>query len=130
MRLLPLFALLACGAKDPEPAPTTFTEVRDELLLKSCALSSCHGSGTGDLSFDAAAPDAVYSALVDVPSAGAPGFTLVVPGDPDNSYLVMKLEAHADIVDDPMPPPFGLLDQDPEMVDRVRSWIADGAPDN
>lgn len=124
-----LLALLLVGCAG-EPEPATFTEVRDDLLLKSCALSSCHGSGTGDLTLSADAPEDVHGALVDVDAVGVPTLKLVKPGDPDNSYLVMKLEGHADIVDDPMPPPSGLLDQDPEMVERVRSWIANGAKDD
>ncbi|MEQ1507146.1 MAG: hypothetical protein ABMB14_33265 [Myxococcota bacterium] len=100
----------------------TFAEIRDEILVPSCGFSSCHGSGTGDLTISADGD--VYAALVDVPSVGSPGETLVVPGDPDASYLVAKLEGAAGIEGDPMPAPSGL---DPAEVDRIRAWIAAGA---
>ena len=126
MRHAALFPLLmACGQQ-----PATFTEVNDDLLSTSCALSSCHGSGTGELTLTADDPKGNFDALVGVASDQLPDLQRVKPGDPDNSYLVMKLEGHADIVDDAMPPPSGLLDSDPDLVDRVRSWIEDGAKNN
>ncbi len=131
MRWIPVaVGLIASSACKEEPA--TFTEVRDDILLNSCALSSCHGKGTGDLTLDPDNPDTIYDAIVGVASTQNPDIQLVKPGDPDNSYLVMKLEASADITGegDPMPPPFGMLERDPETVERVRSWIEDGAKNN
>ena len=40
-----------------------------------------------------------YQQLVGRASLGKPGATLVIPGDPDNSYIVKKLEGASDIVD-------------------------------
>lgn len=120
--------LTACG-----PPPATFTEVRDELLVTSCALSSCHGGGTGDLTMSADDPGAIYGALVDVPSVHDPAILRVKPGDPDNSFLIQKLEgthANANEDNEAMPPPLGLADRDPEMIERVRSWIENGAPND
>lgn len=119
---------LAVGCGEP---PATFDEVRDEVLLTSCALSSCHGAGTGELTISADDPDAIYDVLVDVPSVHDPSIPRVKPGDPDGSFLVQKLEGtHANRGEDneAMPPPSGLLESDPEAVARVRSWIEDGAP--
>ena len=140
LRMIVLASLLAFCGCGPAPEPVTFTEVRDDLLLLSCALSSCHGTGTGDLTLDAEDPGAVYAALVGVASSERPELNLVEPGDPDNSYLVMKLEQAEAVTApgtgteveqlDPVPPPFSLLGSDPDMVDRVRAWIEDGATDN
>jgi hypothetical protein len=56
-----------------------------------------------------------YQSLIGRPSVGRPGATIVIPGDPDNSYLVKKLEGHADIAG--------------QMV-VIRRWIRDGAANN
>ena len=119
--------LLAVGCADKggdSGAAPTFTQVYDQVLQPSCAFSTCHGSsnGSGDFGFTDAA--GAYAALLDVESLDSPGSVRVVPGDPDSSYLMAKLEAAAGIVGDPMPPPSGL------EVDRaalVRDWIAAGA---
>ena len=50
-----------------------------------------------------------YNNLVNVPSRGKAGATLVIPGDPDNSYLIQKLEGRSDIAGSRMPlngPPY------------------------
>lgn len=120
-----LLALSACAGKDADTAsPATFTEVRDEVLLPSCGFSSCHGSGTGGLTLD---EEGSYDALVNAESVGKPGAILVIPGDPDGSYLVHKLEGGPDIVDDQMPPGGSM---DDATIAAVRSWIEAGAADD
>lgn len=67
-----------------------------------------------------------YATLVGRPSTRRPGATFVVPGDPDNSYLIHKLEGRADIVGARMPiggPPF--LTDGQMLV--IRRWIQSGA---
>ena len=123
--------LVACGGDDPGTTPTppevapTFTEVRDDILVPSCGLSTCHGAAAGGLQLDEATTAAD---LVDVDSALSPGDILVIANDPDNSYLMRKLEDDTSIVGQLMPPPFGGLE--PERIEIIRAWIADGAPDN
>ena len=54
------------------------------------------------------------------------GLERVTPCDPDNSYLVWKLEDNPGIQGSRMPrPPFSALPQ--SEIDRVRAWIAAGA---
>ncbi len=52
----------------------------------------------------------------------------VKPGDPANSYLVQKLEGAAGITGERMPLGGPFLDQ--ATIDKVKSWIASGAPNN
>lgn len=110
---------------DPPPAPT-FTRVRAEVLLPSCALSSCHGKARGAPGGlrlgNAPGPD--HAELVDVPATLAEGEVLVIPGDPDRSYLVRKIEDAADIVGQSMPPGVTLSAEHKQLV---RDWIAAGA---
>ena len=70
-----------------------------------------------------------YSQLVGRASVGKPGATLVIPGDPDNSYLVKKLEGTADIVGLRMPRNNGPFLSEGQML-VIRKWIQDGAPNN
>lgn len=119
--LLIALSLSACGGGKVDP---TFTNVRDEVLLPTCGFSTCHGAGTGGLTLDEAG---AYDALVDVDSTGSPGNTLVIPGDPDNSYLVRKLEGGPDIAGDQMPPGGQIAD---DQLQLVRDWIEAGAQDD
>jgi hypothetical protein len=71
----------------------------------------------------------VYAALVNKPSSFKPGAILVVPGDPENSYLYQKLVGTSGIVGLRMPrngPPY-LTDGQIEVIER---WIEEGAKNN
>lgn len=122
--------LLACAAGDDTGdsdsafAPT-LTTVQAEVFDKSCAFSTCHGDGggSGNLSLT---PGVSLANLVGVAADGDPTRTRVIPGDPDNSYLVSKLEDAEGIVGDVMPP----VPLESERVELVREWIAQGAQDN
>jgi hypothetical protein len=70
-----------------------------------------------------------YQALLGRPSTGKAGATLVVPGDPDNSYLVKKLEGSADIVGQRMPRGNGPFLTSGQML-VLRQWIREGAANN
>ena len=60
---------------------------------------------------------------------GKPGATRVIPDDPDNSYIVHKLEGAADIVGERMPRGTGPFLTEGQML-VIRQWIKDGAPNN
>ncbi|MCA9695263.1 MAG: hypothetical protein KC636_37135 [Myxococcales bacterium] len=87
---------------------------------------SCHFllmNGTmiaDDLNLDAPS----MANLVDVPAAQLPTMSLVTPGDPDNSYLWLKLQdtyLEAGGSGDPMPQVgFPLDDAD---LDKIEQWI-------
>jgi hypothetical protein len=73
--------------------------------------------------------DFAYDQLVNVPSRNKPGAIRVVPGDPENSYLVHKVEGRPGIVGNRMPnngPPF--LSSGQILI--LRRWIEIGAPRN
>ena len=70
-----------------------------------------------------------YARLVGVSSVERPGVLRVAPGDPDNSYLVHKLEGGPNIVGTRMPRGTGPYLTDGQMR-VIRRWIAQGAANN
>jgi hypothetical protein len=63
---------------------------------------------------------------VGVASAAKPDAVRVIPGDPDNSYLVRKLEGGPNIVGERMPRTGGPYLTDGQML-VIRQWIRRGA---
>ncbi len=108
----------------------TLTQIQAQLFTPIC--SGCHNGSnppTGAL------PGAqnltignAFANLVSVPSKEVPALLRVKPGDPANSYLIQKLEGSAGIQGARMPLGGPFLDQ--AAIDRVKTWIASGAPNN
>lgn len=129
--------LAACSSQQSEqaskqgaPAPvqaagTLFQAEIVPMLTTSCA--SCHltGAEAGNMSL---VPDNVIASLVGVKAAGAPSQTRVLPGKPDESYLVMKLEGtHIEHGGSGARMPFGAPPLSPEKIAKLRQWISEGA---
>ena len=113
----------------PQPmGPATFTEIA-QFMGQNCSISGCHGAtGTQpiqkpqNLSTSASA----YAALVNVRAAGEPVFLRVQPGNPDSSYLIIKLEGRNNV--GLAMPPGGSIGA--ARISRWRAWIAAGALNN
>jgi hypothetical protein len=110
----------------------TFASIQSDIFATTDSANrrrcrDCHTSigraPAGGLSLD---PEVAYSQLVNVPSVRKPGAIRVIPGDPDGSYLVQKLEGAADILGARMPLNSMFLTDG--QVKIVRRWIAIGAP--
>ena len=105
------------------PLIPDLTSIQANVFTPIC--TKCH-SGAGapqGLQLDAAHS---YSLLVGVPSAEQPNLLRVKAGDPDNSYIIRKLEGGPGIVGVQMPadgPPY--LPQ--ATINVIRSWITNGA---
>lgn len=92
--------------------------------------SGCHTGPTGVVlpgGMDLSTADASYDALVGaggvgVPSIQEPTIMRVLPGDPDNSYLIQKMEGNA--ATGSVMPPSGMLA--PATIAEIRQWITDG----
>lgn len=106
------------------PASLYETEI-GPLLQANCATCHLTGAEAGEMSL---VPAKAIASLVNVDAVGAKGLKRVVPGDPDKSYLVMKLEGtqgeHGGIGTQM---PFGAAPLAPAQIARVRQWIKDGA---
>lgn len=123
---------LAGPTPDLEP---TFTAIKRDVFQTTdtagrTACVTCHTSaGRPPAAGLSLQPDVAYGNLVNVPSSRKPGAIRVIPGDPDTSYLIQKVEGHPNIAGARMPqngPPYLTSGQ----ILILRRWIELGARDN
>lgn len=114
-----------CGAK--RPFSPTLTCIQQVVFTPTCAVSGCHLNPGAQQNLDLSAGMA-WSNAVGIPSAEMPALNRVTAGDPDNSYLIMKLEGNPSILGDRMPEGGPFLSQ--AEINVIRQWILDGALDN
>lgn len=114
------WAVLALGVVACGP-PAKLSEVETEVFKKSCAFTSCHtgASPAGGLNLEGR----TFDKLVNVQAASKT--VLVVPGKPDQSFLLTKLNG---AMGNPVMPPDAPLE--PARLEMVRAWIANGAKDD
>ena len=112
------------GAPEFPPTDITLGQITTEIFAASCAFPGCHagGSPSGNLSLEA---DFVAGELIGVASNQVPDLKRVDPGNPDGSYLLMKVRGTEGIANSQMPLGGTLTDAQIEMI---REWIAGGAP--
>lgn len=72
--------------------------------------------------------DVAFDQLVNVAARGKPGAIRLVPGNPDTSYIVQKLEGTSGIAGQRMPLNGPFLTDGQILI--LRRWIALGAPRN
>jgi hypothetical protein len=125
------------GLSDPTPdtrtitvtggQAATFTMVQEQIFNPSCARSGCHGNGSSSagLNLD---PENAYDEIVNVPSLQRESLDRIEPGEPEISYLWLKVTDDPSINGSRMPPSGSGLSQD--LLDLLRSWIEAGAPNN
>jgi hypothetical protein len=111
----------------PVTVPNYSSDVRGVWTLGGC--TSCHGtSGSGGLNLTPTTPTALVNVTANAScSPAAPA--RVVPGDPDNSVLIRKMEGTSCGSRMPQNNPNYFI-TNPGLVVRVRSWILAGAPEN
>ena len=127
-----LFAmLLVAGCEhadplDPNRLEPTLSSIQANIFNLNCTFSGCHVGGSpvlpGVMNLRAGQ---AYANIVNVPSLERANLLRVAPGDPENSYLVMKIEGRAG-----PRMPLNLPALSAEEIAVIRQWIADGAPDN
>ncbi len=110
------------GASTFEP---TYEDIALSFLEPLCA--DCHGGGAPSTGLDVTFERA-FQEMVDVPSVQRPDLDLIEPGDPDNSYLIIKLEGGDEMLGRLMPR--GRPARPPEEIEIIRTWIANGARRN
>jgi hypothetical protein len=111
----------------PSEMGATLDEIQAEVFTPTCSVSGCHTGPMGDTlpqGMDLTNADASFANLVGVASIQEPELSRVAAGDPDNSYLIHKLEGTASEGEQM---PFGGPPLDQDLIDSIRQWIADGA---
>jgi len=99
----------------------SWRSIQDNVFTPICTVCHINNSAPENLQLDEANS---YVMLVNVPSAQQQSLMRVAPGDPDNSYLIHKLEGTA-VSGSQMPQGGPALPQ--ATIDMVRQWISDGA---
>jgi hypothetical protein len=119
------------------PSPNlqpTFASIRTEIfettdLAGRTSCITCHTDQGRNPAGGLSLRGDPYVTLVNRPSVRKAGAVLVVPGDPDASYLIHKLEGRSDILGLRMPlagPPYLTAGQ----ILVLRRWIEIGAPND
>jgi uncharacterized protein (TIGR03118 family) len=111
-------------------AAVTLTQLQTQVFTPLC--SGCHNGsqpaggplpGSQDLT-----AGHTFSSIVGVHSIEQPTLMRVQPNDPDNSYLIHKVEGATGITGARMPLGGPALSQ--STIDQIRSWISSGAQNN
>jgi len=136
--LLVLLAAVGCGkVKSPtEPLPGTpggteaftFSQLQAQIFSQRCAKAGCHAASAASAGL-VLEPGVSYGLLVGHPSTEVGSLNRVEPGDPDRSYIILKLRGDPRIVGERMPrdgPPYLTDDQ----IAGIAAWIRAGAPNN
>jgi hypothetical protein len=113
----------------PPPPPAgfgpSFSAIQANVFTPDCATSGCHAGGGAAAGLNLEAANS-YAMLVGIQSGQDAGLQRVEAGDPDNSYLIQKLEGTAS-AGQQMPPGAPLPQAE---IDVIRQWISDGAIDD
>lgn len=107
----------------PQGLEPTLDSIQQNIFTPSCATAGCHITGSPPFGLDLSEGNA-YANLVNIASGQFSTLDLVEPGDPDNSYLIRKLEAQGSGALMPLgrPP----LPQDEIAI--IRQWITELSP--
>ncbi|MFQ5529889.1 MAG: hypothetical protein ACE5FP_06005 [Gemmatimonadota bacterium] len=113
------------GGGGPPPLAPTLTAIQANVFTAICI--QCHTGAASPLGL-ALDEGVSRDNLVGVASVELPAVLRVDPGNPDDSYIVWKIEGRAGIAGARMP--LGLPPLTTEQIDAIRGWIQAGAPDN
>ena len=121
--------LIACSDESTEPVigeiEPTFSDIYTKVISVKCATSGCHVSTHPNL--DMSTKMLAYTNLFNKPSSQSLDY--IEPGEPDNSYLYIKITDDSPPAGLRMPrtgPPY-LSD---EVISTIREWIVAGALNN
>jgi hypothetical protein len=112
---------LGSGGSNGGPLVAEFSSIQEHVFTPICTACHAGGGAPQGLRLDSANS---YDLLVGVPSTEVGSILRVKPGDPNNSYLVQKLEGHASVG---AQMPFGGPPLPSETIAVIRQWITDGA---
>ncbi|MEZ4699056.1 MAG: hypothetical protein R2834_01900 [Rhodothermales bacterium] len=113
---------------EPEPLPQApaLADIQTSVFSVSCAVQGCHAGANAIMGLDLS-EGLSHANIVNVPSVESPDLMLVKPGDPDNSYLVAKIEGSALVKAGTFRMPLGREPLSDDVIQAVREWIEAGA---
>jgi len=128
---LPMLCLPDRDASPCDDVTSTFDQIQRHVITPGCGRDTCHNTSqpAHQLSL---APGESHAALVgvapfNVPASNA-GKLRVDPGNPDNSFLLDKLQGKLDSFEGERMP-FGLRPLKKTHIRLIEDWIAAGAPE-
>lgn len=122
-------AAIACSSSTPAPtsdAPEpTLQSIQAKVFGPKCASAGCHHIDLPKASVSLANEELSYRSLVnqppDDPALRSKYPARVVPGDPDRSFLIRKLEGPSS--GEGLRMPQGMPPLDAETIAAIRKWI-------
>jgi hypothetical protein len=114
------------GPSMSSPLSADFESIQENIFTPICSVCHAGASAPEGLRLDAANS---YNLLVGVPSTEVPSVLRVKPGDPDNSYIIQKLQGHAAVgaqMPDGCPTTQPCLSA--AQIGFIQQWITNGAP--
>jgi hypothetical protein len=112
---------LTCASDVSIDSPP-LVRVRGEIDQVCSNADGCHGSGAGNMGLT---PGNEFQAMINVASSEMPSLKRVLPGDPEHSYVYMKVACEGGIDGQCMPLSSGF---DPRIKQMFHDWIEAGAP--
>jgi methionine-rich copper-binding protein CopC len=114
---------ISSGGTTGGPVTADFQSIQANVFTPICSVCHIGASAPEGLQLDAAHS---YNLLVGVPSNEQPSLLRVKAGDPDNSYMVHKIEGLAGITGGQMP--LGETPLPQATINAIRQWVTNGAP--
>jgi hypothetical protein len=117
-----------------DPSTISFASNIQPIYTRSCAVGGCHDGATRAQNLDLST-GAAYSQTVKRRSTQQ-NLNLILPGKPDDSYLIRKIEGGPNITgvlmpqDCPATPRNGAICLSPDDIQAVRTWVLACAPQN
>ena len=136
-----VFAAAGCDEKLSEfagPTPNltpTFSAIQRDIFSAPdstgrAACTGCHNAQNARFAANLNLADSsAYAQLVNAASSNKAGAVRVIPGNPEDSYLIHKIEGRPGIVGQRMPRTAGPF-LTPNQVTIIRRWIQEGAQNN
>ncbi|HUK02524.1 MAG TPA: Ig-like domain-containing protein [Steroidobacteraceae bacterium] len=113
---------ISAGGGASEPLTPDFQSIQDNVFTPICTRCHIGASAPEGLQLDEAHS---YALLVGIPSVEQGSLLRIKAGDPDNSYLIRKIQGGPGITGGQMPLGGPPLSQDTIAV--IRQWVAEGA---
>ncbi len=131
-----LLASVACAGDgtglDEDDGGDEVTLSRDvqPIFTGNCTFSGCHGGSSPAQGMNLGAGQA-FSSVVNVPAIELPSMNRVTPNQPDDSYLVHKVQGtHLAAGGSGSRMPLGRSPLSQSDIDLIRAWIQAGAQPN